>query len=377
MARVYGRKKTWTFCFSTAYHEHGLSENSHDTEQVKDPGSEGRIFLLQITFAFRNISEISVSVVLNERPLPIRGGCMEKELSEPGKERKVPDLPAWLLSMLPFQRKVMQIDGKDMHLILHGRGRPVLLIHGNPTWSFLWRKVVRLLDPERFLCVAPDLFGLGLSHKPSRVRDHSLAFHAGAVAGLVDRLGLEDVILVGQDWGGPIGCAAAARSPGRVTGLVMGNTALLRPRAPIQTTPFHRLSRMPVVSDILFRGFNFPVPILHRIQGDGASIRGDVAKAYAYPLRRLRDRAAPLALARMVPHREEHPSNPELEKVEQWVQAFQGPAALVWGNRDPILGRALKRMKAALPGATVTETDAGHFLQEEVPDKIADAIRAV
>lgn len=296
---------------------------------------------------------------------------------DPSREGTVPTLPDWLSGMMPFQRRVAEINGKTMHLVYHGKGRAVLMVHGNPTWSFLWRKVMGLLDPERFLCIAPDLFGLGLSHKPHRIRDHSIAFHAEAVAGIMKKLDLEDVVLVGQDWGGPIGVAAASRTPGRVTGLVMGNTALLRPRPPIRTTPFHRLSRMPVVSDLLFRGLNFPVPILHRIQGDPSSIRGDVARAYAYPLKRIRNRIAPLALARMVPHREDHPSIPELERVEKWVQAFQGPAALVWGNKDPILGRALKRMKAALPCAQVTETGAGHFLQEEVPEKIATAIETV
>jgi len=288
-----------------------------------------------------------------------------------------PDLPVWLAAMLPFERRMVEVRGRGMHVLSRGRGRPVLMVHGNPTWSFLWRKVMGLLDPDRYRCVAPDLFGLGLSWKPARLEDHSVAMHAEAVAGLMEAWGLEDVILVGQDWGGPVGCAAAARLPGRVTGLVMGNTALFRPRSPMRTTPFHRLARAPVLSDLLFRGLNFPVPVLHRVQGDPASIRGDVARAYAYPLRRVRDRAAPLALARMVPSHEGHPSLPELERVEAWVTGFQGPSALVWGARDPILGRALRRMRAALPRATVTETRAGHFLQEEVPEQIAAAVEEV
>ena len=291
--------------------------------------------------------------------------------------RPAPALPEWLAPMMPFSRGVIEIGSKPMHLVCHGEGRPVLLLHGNPTWSFLWRKVIERLDPAKFLCVAPDLFGLGLSHKPGRIEDHSLAFHADAVAALMEVLDLRDVILVGQDWGGPIGGAAAARAAGRVTALVMGNTALLRPKTPIRTTAFHRFARVPVLSDLVFRGLNFPVPILHRVQGDRSSIRGSVARAYTYPLRRFRDRIAPLALARMVPSREDHPTMPELGRVEEWVRAFRGPAALVWGTRDPILGRALKRLREALPRASVEETGAGHFLQEEVPDRLAQAIRAV
>lgn len=288
-----------------------------------------------------------------------------------------PGLPGWLERMLPYERGTLDIQGRTLHLVSAGRGRPVLMVHGNPTWSFLWRKVIAALDGAGFHCVAPDLFGLGLSHKPTRKEEHTLAFHAEAVAAVLDRLDLTDVILVGQDWGGPIGCAAALRRPGRVTAVVMGNTALLRPRTPIRTTPFHRFSHMPVVSDLVFRGLNFPVPILHRVQGDRRSIRGEVARAYAYPLRRFRDRTAPLALARMVPDREDHPTMAELARVDAWITDFPGPVALVWGTRDPILGRALKRHRAVLERAAVTETDAGHFLQEEVPDEIAAAIRSV
>ena len=86
---------------------------------------------------------------------------------------------------------------------------------------------------------------------------------------------------------------------------------------------------------------------------------------------------APLALARRVPNGEDHPSMPELGRVEEWVRAFRGPVALVWGRKDPILGRTLKRLQEALPRATVVETDAGHFLQEEVPEQLSEAIRAV
>jgi cis-3-alkyl-4-acyloxetan-2-one decarboxylase len=292
----------------------------------------------------------------------------------PSSFRAGAPLPSWLEHLLPFERRVVTVDSRSMHCICHGQGRPVLLLHGNPTWSFLWRKVIAGLDPNLFFCVAPDLFGLGLSDKPARIEDHSLAFHAESVAALVHVLGISDLILVGQDWGGPIGCAAAVRLPGRVTGIVMGNTGSLRPRSPIRSTAFHRFSHVPLVSDFVFRVFNFPVPFLHRVQGNPTTIRAEVARAYRYPLRRIRDRIAPLALARMVPNREDHPSMPELEKVEGWVRAFAGPAALVWGVKDPILGRGLSRHRQALPHAVVMETEAGHFLQEEVPEKIAQAI---
>ncbi len=160
-------------------------------------------------------------------------------------------------------------------------------------------------------------------------------------------------------------------------GLVLGNTSVLTPKRPLRTTAFHRFSHRPIVSDLAFRGFLFPIPILDRIQGDRHSIGLREKAAYAWPLRHPRDRAAPLGLARMVPDREDHPSMAFLERIDEFVRAYRGPAGLVWGERDPILGRALARHREALPQAKVEVTSAGHFIQEEIPDDLARMIRAV
>jgi len=289
-----------------------------------------------------------------------------------------PPLPDWLAASLPFRRRVAVLGGRRMHFIDEGEGRPVLLVHGNPTWCFLWRKVIaRLKDGGGLRLVAPDLLGLGLSDKPPTPAEQTLELHLSSVGALVEALDLRDAIVVGQDWGGPIGAGVAARAPDRFTGAVFGNTALLAPRRPLRPSLFHRVSHLPLASELLFRGLNFPVPVLGRVQGNPGSIGALERRAYAFPLRAWKDRAAPLGLARMVPNHEDHPSLPALDEVERWVRAFRGPAALVWGLRDPILGRALKRLREALPQAAVTETQAGHFLQEEVPDELASAIRKV
>jgi haloalkane dehalogenase len=248
------------------------------------------------------------------------------------------------------------------------------MLHGNPTWSFLWRKVIARVAPNGVRVIAPDLLGLGLSDKPRDFAAHTLDNHVSTMLRLVEALDLDDITIAGQDWGGPIAAGVAARAPHRVRGAVFGNTAVLRPKSPIRTTWFHRLSHVPVVSNVVFRGFNFPIPILPRVQGDPKSIGRFERRAYGYPLRRFRDRIAPLALARMVPNLPDHPSLRVLDETEGWARAFRGPVALVWGLRDPILGRALHRMRQTFPHARVTETQAGHFLQEEVPDELAAAI---
>lgn len=292
-----------------------------------------------------------------------------------------PALPDFLQRQMPFTRGAYRLEsgqdaGRRLHFVDEGEpsARPVLLLHGNPTWSFLWRKVIARLPGLRR--VAPDFLGLGLSDKPPRVADHSLARHVDAIAELVTALDLRRLVLVGQDWGGPIATLVGARLPQRIAGLVLANTSVLLPRRP-GGAAFHRLSRLPLLSDLLFRGLGFPLQALGRVQGDPRSMAGEVARAYRFPLRRWRDRTAPLAFARMVPSGPAHPSLPALARGEAWARAFSGPIALAWGLRDPILGRALARHERAFPHAQVTRTEAGHFLQEEVPEALAAAIAAV
>jgi pimeloyl-ACP methyl ester carboxylesterase len=138
---------------------------------------------------------------------------------------------------------------------------------------------------------------------------------------------------------------------------------------------FHRLARVPLLAPVLFQGLGFPLGLMRLVQGNPASMAGDVGRAYRWPFRRLADRAAPLGLARMVPDGPGHPSGSGLREAERWLLDFPGPVELVWGKKDPLLGRALRRHSEALPRARVTETDAGHFLQEEVPEIIAGSIR--
>ena len=288
-----------------------------------------------------------------------------------------PDMPSWLEAMVPYQRYRVDVGGPRMHVMETGEGLPVVLLHGNPTWGFLYRRVVQALVDEPMRLLMPDLIGLGFSDKPRDPAIHQLASHQRWLARLLEGLGIDRCVLVVQDWGGAIGVGALAELAMRDVGLVVLNTVLTPPRPGFRPTAFHRFARMPVVSDLVFRGVGFPQVALAMAQGDRGSIGGPVARAYRYPLRRLADRQAPLALARMVPDGFDHPSIEPLRRCQRWVEDFDGPVSIVWGDRDPVLGRVRGWMEKLFPDAPIERTDAGHFLQEEVPGPIADAIKSV
>lgn len=292
-------------------------------------------------------------------------------------------LPGWIESQLPSGARHSMVDvgdGQRMHVAEWGPpdGHVVLLIHGNPTWGFLWRKVVaevrRREGGDRLRLVVPDLIGLGLSSKPAAA-EHSIEHHAGWLGRMLDQIAPGPLVLVGQDWGGATGLCALATRRDRLRGIVLGNTAVGPPRPGFKATLFHRLAQMPILSHVLFRELGFPLGVLHLSQGDRSSIRGEVARAYRWPLARWADRVAPLALARMVPDSQQHPSVAALRISDELFRTAQVPISIVWGTKDPVLGRVINHLERQRPDAKVVRNDgAGHFLQEEVPELLADAI---
>jgi haloalkane dehalogenase len=285
-----------------------------------------------------------------------------------------PPLPDFLARALPFERSLVDAGGARFHVMEAGNGPAVVFLHGNPAWGFLWRNVARDVAAARLRAIVPDLVGLGLSEKPRDPGFHTLENHARAVGALLDAVAPGPIVLAVHDWGGPIGLAAMAARRERLAGLVLTNTRIGPPRPGSRATPFHRFANLPGVSDVAFRLLGFPQNALHRVQADPRSIRGDVARAYRWPLRHLRDRVAPLALARMVPIGPDHPSIAPLRRSLEAATSFAGPAAIVWGERDPLLGRSLHAMVEALPRALVTRLAAGHYPQEEEPGAIAAAV---
>ena len=286
-----------------------------------------------------------------------------------------PELPDWLSEQVPFDRYMVEAgDGLRMHVMEKGEGQPVLLFHGNPTWGYLYRRVVAELMGEPLRLIMPDLIGLGFSDKPGSVAEHTLDNHSRWMSAALGQLEVEDAVVVVQDWGGPIGLHSVMQHDGLMGGLVVLNTSIDAPKPGFKGTTFHRLMGGPLGG--LLAGLGVPHRYLRMAQGDKGSIKGIVQKSYSYPLQGGRAEAA-RALVLMVPDSMRHPSVEPLRELGDFVRAFDGPAAIVWGDRDPVLGRLRNRISRQIPQASVTSTDAGHFIQEEKPAEIAAAIREV
>ena len=288
-----------------------------------------------------------------------------------------PKMPFWISEQLPFDRYMVDAgDGLKMHVMEQGHGEPVLAFHGNPTWGYLYRKVAADLVGEPIRLIMPDLIGLGFSDAPPSAADHTMANHSDWMSALLDQLELDSVVAVVQDWGGPIGLHAISRHRELMKGLVVMNTSIGPPKEGFKPTLFHRVFSTGIGA-LGSRLTGLPQNWLGFSQNDRKSISGVVRKSYVYPLRRTGIRDTFISLVRMVPDTMDHPTVPLLREVGDFVDSFDGPAAIVWGENDPVLGRLRRRTERALPQAEVTITQAGHFVQEEAPQEIAAAIRSV
>jgi len=284
-------------------------------------------------------------------------------------------IPNWIMDLLPkdTQSDFVQTAFGKIHYLSRGKGQVVLFVHGNPTWSFIWRKVIDQLDQSKYKIYAPDLLNLGFSDSLSK-QNFSLENQALALQEFVQYHDLSDVTLVVQDWGGPIGLYMASLLKEKISKLVILNTGLSAPKPPFKVSKFHSFVNKKILPDIMFRVLRYPMYHLGKVQADQKSISGIVARAYRYPIKKKRRWGVALDFARMVPNGVDHCSYTGFEKIERYCSTFSKPVHIVWGVKDPILGKGLKKLEKVFPQAIITKVDAGHFLQEESYIDIANAI---
>lgn len=271
--------------------------------------------------------------------------------------------------LFPFASQWFDSSAGRIHYIDEGSGPPILFLHGNPTWSFLYRHLVGELR-DSFRCVACDYPGFGLSDRPEGY-GYTAAEHATVVGELVDHLGLEDFIVMGQDWGGPIGSRVAADRAERVRGLVYGNTWLW-PNYRFLTRLFSRVMGSSFFQRRILERNYFVEKIIPRVTSRGLSEAemDHYRKAQPSP-------EARLGVA-------EFPK--QLLDAEEWLTILESdvkanlaskPVVVVWGLKDPAFPRSyISRIQSMFRDVeVVTLAGASHFIQEDAPEEIAAAIR--
>jgi haloalkane dehalogenase len=274
-------------------------------------------------------------------------------------------------TLFPFEPRWFDGAGSRIHYVDEGRGRAVVMFHGNPTWSFLYRKVIKELSGQ-FRCIAMDYPGFGLSERPSGY-GYTSAEHAEVVGKLVDHLDLDGFVVVGQDWGGPIGMTVALERADRVAGMVFANTWYWPAQGSLATFSVV-MSTPPVQWLILHRNafVNFIMPRSVATPMDPA-----VFKTYqdAQPAPEARRGVAEFP-------RQIRRARPMLERLAGNAPKALGgkPLELVWAMKDPAFGNpaVIARWQRDFPAARVARVEnANHYIQEDAPGAVADAVRRV
>jgi haloalkane dehalogenase len=268
----------------------------------------------------------------------------------------------------PYEPHYLDQDGLRMHYLEEGAGRPVLCLHGEPTWSYLYRKVIPVLVPHARV-LAPDYFGFGRSDKPTDRSWYSFDRHYESIRRFVEERELENLTVVVQDWGGPIGLRLATEHPERVDRLVILNTGIGGGRAPSETwLRFRELVRA--------AGGDFQAGRLIRT----SAVRGmsdDVMAAYDAPFPTPESKAGSLAFPEQVPTEPEHPNTKPLMAIREALASWEKPALVLFGDSDPIFApRVAESIAEWIPGALPAEIveNAGHFVQEDAGEEIARRI---
>jgi haloalkane dehalogenase len=278
--------------------------------------------------------------------------------------------PPWIPDALyPFESHYASVDGASVHYVDEGSGPVLLLLHGNPTWSFLYRDVIKGVR-DRYRCIAPDYPGFGLS-RAAPGYGYTPAEHARVIERLVSELGLSGVTMMAQDWGGPIGFAAATRLADRFNAFVIGNTWAW-PKADFGTQVFSRLLGGPI-GRYLIEQRNFFIEKALPASVKRHSVPAEVMAAYRGPF----PTAASRRPAAVLP-REILASRPWLAELERRLSSVSDrPALIVWPTRDPAFGdRERRRWEERFPNHhTVMLEGAGHYMQEDAPEEIVAAIR--
>jgi haloalkane dehalogenase len=285
----------------------------------------------------------------------------------------------------PFEPRYSDTDGGRLHYVDEGPrdGRPAVMLHGNPAWSYLYRRFITALTGAGHRAVAIDLLGFGRSDKPAHAGAYAIDRHVARVEDVLQSLDLRDACLVVHDWGGPIGLPWAVANPDRVTRLMILNTFAPRLPGPMGKGATLRMLRMRGLGEMIatVRGgltedFLLKAGVEHRDRLDP-----EAKAAYRAPHPDRASRAGVIAFPRQVPLSDDSPVAALTRETEAGLRReFRSrPVRICWGMRDVLFGEAvLSLWTATFPEAAVLRIeDAGHFVQEDAHERVVPELLAL
>jgi haloalkane dehalogenase len=283
----------------------------------------------------------------------------------------------------PYEPRWFDTPGGRMHYVDEGArdGAPVVMLHGNPTWAFLYRNFIPALVEAGYRAIVPDHLGFGRSDKPDDPERYRIHRHADRLEALLESLELRDATVVPQDWGGPIGLRWAVRHPERVSGLFILNTFAHRPRERVKLPPPLRLFRTPGGGELavkglhmFVRGFLFRAGVVHPER-----LTSEVKAAYLAPHPSWKSRTPILVFPREIPSGPDGPVSDLCGEVEAGLERHfrSKPVTIAWAMRDIAFIPAILEQLwlGTFPHAGVIRLeDAGHYLQEDAHERIVPAL---
>jgi haloalkane dehalogenase len=270
----------------------------------------------------------------------------------------------------PFESHYLDVDGGKMHYIDEGEGAPIVFVHGTPTWSFMFRRLIRDLSTKH-RCIAPDHIGFGLSSKPAHW-SYKPEAHARNLSALLDHLNLTNVTMVVHDFGGPIGLSYAIDNPGRIASVVVMNTWLWTLNEDKSAHRIDAFSSGPL-GKLVYTGFNYaPAVLMRSLFAQPQKLTRAVHEQYKKPFAKSSERRGPLGMAQGI-------TGSSTFFYDLWRRReaiAEKPALILWGMKDEAFPpQALERWRSVFPNAQVeTFPEAGHFLCEEQPNEVAAAV---
>ena len=283
---------------------------------------------------------------------------------------KAVQIPNELKGEYPFDPHFFHVSNEKLHYVDEGAGEPLLMLHGNPTWSFFYRNLAKFFSQNNYRVIVPDHIGCGLSSKPQDY-EYTLENHIENTIALVEKLKLTNITLIVHDWGGAIGMGVATRRPDLIKKIIIMNTAAFRS---LEIPWRINILRNPMGEVFIraFNGFALPATTMAVMK----KLPAEIKRGFVLPYSDYQSRIATAKFVRDIPMNDHHPTYKTLAGIEEKLKSLKVPVLILWGEKDFCFTMNFqKRWMEFFPKAKVkTWPDAGHYLVEDKTAEVIDEI---